>query len=64
MRSLKKCDQREQGGHTHSTDEAAKCQLDIDERHEWRNVVLSESLVLSCPKSTAASIFQSQTRRI
>lgn len=50
--------------HTQSTTEAAKCQLDTDERNERRNVGLSESLVLSRPKSTVASIFQSQTWRI
>lgn len=47
--------------HTKSTAQATKHQLDTDERHEWKNVGLSESLVLPCPKSTAALIFQSQS---
>lgn len=46
-----------------STTEAAKHRSDTDERRGLRNAGLSESLVLTCPKSTVASIFKSQTWR-
>ncbi len=49
--------------HTQSTTEAAKCQLDPDERHDYRKTGLSKDVVLARPKSAVASMFQSQTWR-
>lgn len=39
--------------------EAAKCQLDTDERHEQRNL-LTESLILTCPMFTVGSLLNGQ----